>query len=58
MNSASEELGKAIDAVQFHDPIKPVYPNVTGKPVSDPSELRALLLDQLTSPVLWAQIIK
>jgi [acyl-carrier-protein] S-malonyltransferase len=58
MNSASEELGKAIDAVQFHDPIKPVYPNVTGKPVSDPSELRKLLLDQLTSPVLWAQSIK
>ena len=58
MNSASEELGKAIDSVQFHNPIKPVYPNVTGKPVSDPSELKTLLLDQLTSPVLWAQTLQ
>ncbi len=58
MNSASEELGKAIDSAQFHNPIKPVYPNVTGKPVSDPSELKKLLLEQLTSPVLWAQTLQ
>lgn len=55
MGSASEELGKAIDSVQFNAPAKPVYPNVTAKPVSDPTELKKLLLEQLTSPVLWAQ---
>lgn len=55
MSSASEELGKAIDSAHFNAPIKPVYPNVTGTPVSDPGELKKLLLDQLTSPVLWAQ---
>jgi [acyl-carrier-protein] S-malonyltransferase len=55
MNAASEELGKAIDAVQFNAPIKPVYPNVTGTPIEDPQELRRVLLEQLTSPVLWAQ---
>ncbi len=58
MSSASEELGLAIDSVHFNAPIKPVYPNVTGAPVSDPSELKKLLLEQLTSPVLWAQSIQ
>lgn len=58
MYSASEELGKAIDSVVFHKPSKPVYPNVTGKAVQDPAELKKLLLDQLTSPVLWAQSMK
>jgi len=55
MNAASEELGNAIESVMFHAPKKPVYPNVTGKPVQDPGELKKLLLDQLTSPVLWSQ---
>ncbi len=55
MGSAAEELGKAIDAVTFKQPLKPVFPNVTAKAETDPQELKRLLLEQLTAPVLWAQ---
>lgn len=55
MRSAAEELGKAIDTVTFNHPIKPVFPNVTAKPVTASEELKHLLLEQLTAPVLWAQ---
>jgi [acyl-carrier-protein] S-malonyltransferase len=55
MVSAAEELGKAIDAVTFNKPSMPVFPNVTATAVTDPLELKRLLLEQLTAPVLWAQ---
>lgn len=58
MGSAADELGKAIDSISFNAPSKPVYPNVTGTPVTDPQELKSLLLAQLTAPVLWAQTLQ
>ncbi len=36
----------------------PVYSNVTAKPVSQPDEIRELLLRQLTSPVRWVEIVE
>lgn len=58
MGSAADELGKAIDAVHFNTPTHPVYPNVTGTSITDPLELKRLLLAQLTAPVLWAQSLQ
>lgn len=53
MAPAQEELAEAIEAADFHTPVCPVYQNVDGKPHTDPSEIKANLIKQLTSPVRW-----
>lgn len=58
MESAKEELKKALDEVKFNKPSIPVYFNVTANPSHEPEEIKNLLYLQITSPVLWSQIIK
>ena len=58
MESAREGLRKALDAMKFRDAAMPVYSNVTAKPVTDASQIRDLLYQQLTSPVRWEQTIR
>lgn len=53
MAVAAPELGKALDLATFRDPEFPVYSNVTAEPVVAADRARALLLEQLTSPVRW-----
>jgi [acyl-carrier-protein] S-malonyltransferase len=57
MEFAVDGLTEALDALEIQAPDCPVYLNVTAAPCSDPSEIRARLLEQLTSPVRWAQIL-
>jgi len=57
MESARDELKKALDEVEFKKPSIPVYFNVTAKPSFDVNEIKSLLHRQITSPVLWSQII-
>ncbi len=58
MASAKEELTKAINEADFHTPICPVYQNVDGKPHTDPAEIKANLIEQLTAPVRWTQDVQ
>ncbi|MEN3037966.1 MAG: ACP S-malonyltransferase [Candidatus Kryptonium sp.] len=58
MESAKDELKNALDEVKFNKPSIPVYLNVTAKPTFDPEEIKNLLYRQITSPVLWSQIVK
>ncbi|MFW6162097.1 MAG: ACP S-malonyltransferase [Planctomycetota bacterium] len=53
MEPAAERLAEALGAVAVSQPHTPVIANVTAKPVTDAAEVRGLLVDQLTSPVLW-----
>ena len=55
MAPAQEELSEAIEAAEFQTPVCPVYQNVDGKPHTDPAEIKANLIKQLTSPVRWTQ---
>ncbi len=57
METAKEELKKAIDAAPFHDAKVAVYTNVTGKPVKDADEIKDALIRQLTSPVRWQESV-
>jgi [acyl-carrier-protein] S-malonyltransferase len=57
MEPARAELEQAILATSFHNPICPVYQNVTGKPSSDPALIKENLIAQLTSPVRWTQTV-
>ena len=57
MNSAKERLKTALDGAHFYDARIPVYANVTAKPMSNKDEIKNLLYEQLTAPVLWVEII-
>lgn len=58
MMPAQEELAEAIEAAEFHTPVCPVYQNVDGKPHTDPAEIKANLIKQLTAPVRWTQDVE
>lgn len=58
MEPAREELAKAIENTQFNSPSCPVYQNTTAKPVTNPDEIKRNLIEQLTAPVRWTQIMQ
>lgn len=58
MQPAKEELTSAIENTLFEKPFCPVYQNVTAKAVSEPSEIKANLISQLTGPVKWTQTVE
>ncbi len=58
MAPAQEELAEAIEAAAFNTPVCPVYQNVDGKPHTDPAEIKANLIKQLTAPVRWTQDVE
>lgn len=58
MEPARAELAEGIEKAVFRTPSCPVYQNVTADPSIDPGVMKANLLAQLTSPVLWTQSIR
>lgn len=58
MEPARAELAEGIENTTFHIPICPVYQNVTANPSTDPAEIKANLLAQLTAPVRWTQSVQ
>ncbi|MBR5835912.1 MAG: ACP S-malonyltransferase [Bacteroidales bacterium] len=58
MEPARSELAAGIESTTFRTPSCPVYQNVTAAPSTDPEEIKANLLTQLTSPVRWTQIVR
>lgn len=57
MEPARQELAEAIAATEFHIPVCPVYQNVDAAPHTDPAEIKANLIAQLTAPVRWTQTV-
>lgn len=53
MAGAAERLGRALGKVAISQPRSPVVSNVTAKFIGTAAEIRGLLVNQLTSPVLW-----
>lgn len=58
MEPARAELAEGIEKAVFHTPICPVYQNVTALPSTEPEEIKANLLAQLTSSVKWTQSVR
>ena len=58
MQPAKDELQAAIEATEFSAPKCPVYQNVDGKPHTDPEEIKANLIAQLTSGVRWTSCVQ
>ena len=58
MEPAKVELQAAIETAEFKTPICPVYQNVDAKPYTDPEQIKANLIAQLTAPVRWTYIVE
>lgn len=58
MEPARQELAAAIEKAAFNTPCCPVYQNMDALPHTDPAEIKANLLYQMTTPVRWTDIIR
>lgn len=58
MQPAKDELQAAIEATTINAPKCPVYQNVDGKPHTDPADIKANLIAQLTSSVRWTSCVQ
>jgi [acyl-carrier-protein] S-malonyltransferase len=58
MLPAKEELAAAIEATNFNAPSCAVYQNVVAKAVTDATQIKKNLIDQLTGAVRWTQSIQ
>ena len=58
MQPAKDELQVAIEQTEIKSPVCPVYQNVDARPHTDPVEIKANLIAQLTSPVRWTASVQ
>ncbi|NDV00834.1 ACP S-malonyltransferase [Pseudoroseicyclus tamaricis] len=57
MSPAAERMAAALAEVTLNAPAVPVVANVTARPVSDPAEIRELLVAQVTGSVRWRESV-
>jgi len=55
MALAKEGMAEVLNSVKINPGQVPLIANVTGTPTKDPVELKYLLIEQITSSVLWHQ---
>ncbi|AIQ12820.1 ACP S-malonyltransferase [Paenibacillus durus] len=58
MKEAAERLSDELAKTEFKAPSVPVVVNVTALPVTNPEEIRELLVRQVYSPVLWQDTVE
>jgi [acyl-carrier-protein] S-malonyltransferase len=58
MQSAWQAFAQALSHAPFVDPAVPIYANVSAEPVTKATDARRLLLEQLTAPVRWIQVVE
>lgn len=58
MRPAAERLEEQIQATPFHAPQIPVVHNVTAGTESDPERIKALMVEQIYSPVRWVECVQ
>ena len=58
MESAREELQRAINDISFNNPDFPIYQNVNAQRETDPERIKINLIAQLTAPVKWNQSVQ
>ena len=57
MAPAAEVMEKALGKVEFVRPLVPVIANVTAAATENPDDIRALLVEQVTSMVRWRESV-
>lgn len=58
MQPAADAMAEALAAVEMKAPSVPVVANVTASAVSDPDEIRRLLVEQVTGMVRWRESVQ
>jgi [acyl-carrier-protein] S-malonyltransferase len=58
MAVARDGLARALDDAELDEPRFPVYANVSAEPVRTAADARRLLIEQLTAPVKWTQLVE
>lgn len=58
MQSAVKPLSDKLNLITLSEPKIPVVPNVTAMVCSDKNEMKKLLVEQVTAPVLWTKTIE
>ena len=58
MAPAAVEMEKALAAATINAPVIPVVANVTARPISEPADIRRLLVEQVTGRVRWRESIQ
>jgi [acyl-carrier-protein] S-malonyltransferase len=58
MREAQVKFQKVIKRLLVNKAEIPVIANVTAQPVTEPSQIRELLIEQITKPVLWYQSMR
>lgn len=56
LKEAQQELDDFLKGYTFHDPVKPIYSNVTGEKITSGAEARRLCIEQVVSPVRWVKV--
>jgi len=57
MKPAAEQFANILAEVEFKTPQVPYISNVTAEYVSDPEEIKSLLIKQIYSPVRWVEVV-
>lgn len=57
MAPAAQKMAQALADTALRPPCVPVVANVTAKGIDDPSEIRRLLVDQITGVVRWRESV-
>jgi [acyl-carrier-protein] S-malonyltransferase len=57
MAPAAQVMAQALAQVTISAPVVPLVANVTAAPVTDPDEIRALLVQQVTGAVRWRESV-
>lgn len=58
MAGVAEQLAEAFEAETWSDARVPIMSNVTAEPVTDAGRIRALLAEQVRSPVEWTRCVQ
>ena len=58
MKPAAEKLNDVLNEVSIVQSNIPVISNVSAEPISEPTEIKEKLIEQLYSPVLWEDSVK
>ncbi|MGC1302922.1 MAG: ACP S-malonyltransferase [Caulobacteraceae bacterium] len=58
MQPAADAMAEALAGVQIVAPATPLVANITARPVTDPVEIRRLLVEQVTGRVRWRESVE
>ena len=58
MEKANAEFSKLLKKLTFRKPRVPFYSNAAGGPLAEGESIRGAMLNQMTSPVRWDELMR